>query len=143
MIRFKTKQTLAIEATHWAQPDWAWNGIPLESADQEIVNLDNSLAILYGLLDLIDDDDSTAVGYAAHVAHFCVVNQIPGSGWSASFNARTGEVLGEEVTYSPLELMRLLTGIIKTSEFDYVFRRVANQQAKTGGEPGERTIVRS
>ena len=119
----RTKQQIALDETIWTPPDWFYCNFPLESEDQEIIELDRAIEKMQSLLDLIEPHDTVAAGYAAHVAHILVTMERPECRWHAVFNAKNGARVGDAYTRSPLTLMRRLTDILSTTEFDHVYRR--------------------
>lgn len=113
---------------YWSPPEWTRNCFPLPDEDAEILTLDWLIPTLHTHIDTVTEADTTALGQALHVGHMLVTMQGADGRWPATFNARTGEAIGDERTFAPISLFQRMNAMLDSTEFDSAVSR-----AEAGG----------
>jgi hypothetical protein len=103
---------------YWSPPEWARNGFPLPAPNAEVVTMEFVVMTLHALADEATDADTTPLGAVLHVAHLLKTMQGADGRWPDTFNARTGEAIGEGRTFAPVPLFRRLNAMLYSTEFE-------------------------
>lgn len=105
----------------WTPPEWVCNCFPQTAAGQEVVRLDELVAVLHSLADTATEADVAPLQKALHVSHILVTLQGADGKWPAVLNLRTAASIGMERTTAPLELFRLLDERTNLDGFGYLY----------------------
>jgi hypothetical protein len=103
---------------HWSPPEWSLCCFPLPEEAAEVVTLSWLVPALHAILDTSPKADTPSFGMVLHVCHMLVTRQGVDGRWPAAFNARTGEVIGEGLTFAPVPLFLRVNAMLNTTEFD-------------------------
>jgi len=106
----------------WTPPEWVCCGFPLTEANAEVVNLEEVMTTLGGLVDTVTEADTGPLGAVLHVAHILVTLQGEDGRWPAVLNLRTGGAVGRERSSAPIPLFRRLNALLRSTEFAHACR---------------------
>lgn len=106
------------EELYWAPEDWRLAHFPLDGADCEVINMEAMVESLLAHIQNATEADTTPLCQTLHTAHILKTLQGVDGKWPHALNARTGEILTQERTASPVRLFRRLNELLNSTEFD-------------------------